>query len=195
MRRLLIVATMLLLTAPAWAVETWYFRSTAGEACGPGDREDLSETAGSSATLKTMDGTGDTWNVIEARTIAAGNWQVCTDLTVASGGGQAGRVTWIVQRYNSSCVQQGGDIINDQSANLTSGASGEVCSSTADPGQLAFAAGDLIVVTVSQTQGSRQVDLYYDGAAAGAADSRLTHPDEYVASTRRIFNVGMILVP
>jgi hypothetical protein len=131
-----------------------------------------------------MDGTGDSWNVIEVRTIAAGNWQVCTDLTVAGGGGPPGRVTWLVGRYNSSCVQQGSDIINEQSGNLSTGSSNEVCSATADPGQLTFASGDFVVVTVTQTNGSRQIDVDYDGSGS-TDDSRLTHPDEAVVGGRR----------
>ncbi len=180
MRRLLIA--LALVASPAFAEETWWLRSSAGEACGDGDREDLIASIGSGNANKTMLDPGDSWNVVEARTIAAGNWQVCTDLDVATGGGPAGRVAWVVARYNSSCVQQGADIINEESANLPTGVN-EACSATADPGQLAFASGDFVVVTVSKTRGTRTILLQYNNSTADW-DSRLTHPDEFVASAR-----------
>ena len=68
--------------------ETWYFRTAEGAACGDGDRESLSESAGSSTATKVLDSTGATWNRTETtRSIGAGNWQVLFDATTGSGSG------------------------------------------------------------------------------------------------------------
>lgn len=57
------------------APETWYALSSAGQACGTGDRESISVTPGSSLATKLLDGTGDTWNRSETtRSIVAGDW-------------------------------------------------------------------------------------------------------------------------
>ena len=196
MNRGLVALLFLLLASPALALETWYFRDTAGAACGAGDREALNQTAGASVAPKVLDGTGDTWSRTEspARNIAAGNWQVCTDLDVAGGGGQAARVTWLVQVWDSACTtQQGADIINEQSANLTNGSTAEYCSTASDPGQINFSDNDILIVTVSKTQGTRTVTLRYNNSDLSDADSRLTHPDEAVAGSGRAMVVGGML--
>ena len=160
--------------------ETWYLRSAAGAACGSGVRESLNQTAGSAATTTVLNGTGDTWNRTEtARTIGAGNWQVLFDAATGSGGGPGNRVTVLVERRNSDCVVQQ-TIINEE-VDLTKGTTQEYSTATTDPGNVDFAAGDILTVTLTQTRGNQTVTLRYEGAASSDADSRLVHPDELVA--------------
>ncbi|MFQ6027167.1 MAG: hypothetical protein ACE5Q6_06725 [Dehalococcoidia bacterium] len=157
--------------------ETWYLRATAGTACGVGDREALNQTVGSAVSTKALDGTGDTWNRAEspARDIAAGDWQVLFDATTDSGGGPPNRVTVLVQRRDSGCnVQQ--TIINEE-ITLSEGTA-EYQTSNADPGEVSFADGDILTLTLTQTTGNQTVTVRYAGTAGGDADSRLTHPDE-----------------
>jgi hypothetical protein len=180
MRRLAIGLALLLFSVPAaYAVETWYLRATASSnTCGPGDQENLSETQGTAGATKVLDSTGDTWDTDETRTIAAGAWQVCIDITI-SGGGSPARARVLVEHVNSGCTLQTA-IIDETSPNLSSG---EFCTATQDPGQIAFSAGDIITVTIFKTTGARTATLDYDDNIT-SADSRLTHPDEFVASTR-----------
>ena len=108
---LLVLLPLMVQAAP----ENWLLRSSAGSACGNGDRESLNQTAGSNAATKVLDGSGDTWNRTEtARTIGAGNWQLFFDATTGSGSGSPNKVTVLVERRNSSCVVQGSAIIDEE---------------------------------------------------------------------------------
>ena len=76
-------------------------------------------------------------------------------------------------------VQQ--TIINEQ-IGLNKGATQEYSTTLTDPGQVDFSDGDILTVTLTQTQGNQTVTLRYDAAAGGDADSRLTHPDEQASA-------------
>jgi hypothetical protein len=158
--------------------ETWYARDSAAPlACGPGTRKNLSETVGSSTKALRLDGTGDTWNKAESRTIAAGDWRVAMVLDTDSGGGPQNRVNVLVQRVNSSCTVQGSDIINE-TIDVTKGDSGKTYFTTLpnDPGEITFAAGDGVLVTFTDTNGNQWKDVKYDGGVGG--NTSLVHPDE-----------------
>lgn len=160
--------------------ETWECRDTAGAACGPGDREALSETAGSSLTTKALDGTGDTWNASEERSIASGDWSVRFSIDCGTGGGPQNVVNVTVARFNSSCVQQGADIINED-VNVAKGDDNQAyTTATQNPGQVDFASGDIIRVVFTDAGGSQIKTLNYNGSALGDK-TWLTHPDEVVA--------------
>ena len=126
--------------------ETWYFRTAEGAACGDGDRESLSESAGSSTATKVLDSTGATWNRTETtRSIGAGNWQVLFDATTGSGSGPTNKVTVLVERRTSPCsVQQ--EIINEQ-ITLTEGTTTEYSTTVTDSGMVSFDTGDILTVT------------------------------------------------
>ena len=171
---LLVLLPLIVQAAP----ENWRLRSSAGSACGNGDRESLNQTAGSNAATKALDGSGDTWNRTEsARTIGAGDWQLFFDATTGSGGGSPNKVTVLVERRNSSCVVQGSAIINEE-VTTTKGATQEYATAATASGSVDLAAGDLITVTLTQTNGGQTVTLRYDGADGGDADSKLVHPGE-----------------
>lgn len=158
--------------------ETWYLRDGAGAACGPGDRESLSEAAGASVATKVLDGTGDTWNRTEspARSIAAGNWTFYFDITCGSGGGAPNRVTVLIERRNSSCAVQE-EVVNEE-ITVSKGVTDEYSTEPVDPGQVDFADGDILTVILTQTNGGQTVTLRYNDSDPSDADSRLVHPDE-----------------
>jgi hypothetical protein len=154
--------------------EVWYLRTTAGSACGPGDRESLSETQGSSNSTKALDGTGDTWNVSEERTILAGNWTLYFDVECPDAGGPQNKINVLVERRNSSCIVQGSAIINED-VDITKGATQEYSTTPTDPGEIAFSSGDLITVILTDANGNQAKTVYYNGSGS-SYDSRLVHP-------------------
>ncbi len=112
---LVFALVFILVVARVWAApEVWYLNSTPGAACGPGDQEALSQSAGSSPKTKVLDGTGDTWGRTQASssTIESGDWQVTFDATTDSGAGPLNRVNVLVEIRDAACsVQQ--TVINE----------------------------------------------------------------------------------
>ena len=156
--------------------ETWYFTNASGAACGPGTRQALSQTAGSSA--QTQDVTSEqTWNRTEsARSIAAGTWTLTLDVTTGSGGGAPNRITAVIERRNSSCTVQ--ETIGSQtSSNLSAGSSETVTLTYSGVSQIDFSSGDILTVRIVRSNGNRSQVIDYNGSSGGASDSRLDHPD------------------
>lgn len=159
--------------------ETWYWKSGTGAACGPGTRRPLEQTAGASAATQDL-ASEHTWNRVEsARTIAAGNWSVFADITTGSGGGPANKVTIVIERRNGSCVVQ--QTIGTVEVTTTKGATSEFTFNFGDPGQVVFAADDILTCRIVKTAGNQAVTLRFNGAAAGDADTRLVQPEASVA--------------
>ena len=160
-------------------METWYFRTGTGAACGPGTQRPLNLSNGT--TPSTEDITSEhTWNRVESvRSIQTGNWSVIIDVTTGAGGGAPNRVTAVVERRNSSCVVQE-TILNVQSGNLTAGATEEITLTATGVGQINFVAGDILTIRIVRSAGTRTEVLRFDDDPTTDADSRLTTPDVVV---------------
>ncbi len=176
---LVLALVLLLVVARVWAApEVWYLNSTPGAACGPGDQEALSQSAGSSPKTKVLDGTGDTWGrtQVSSSTIESGDWQVTFNATTDSGGGPPNRVTVLIEIRDAACsVQQ---TITNEAVVLSKGSTQEYTTSPVNPGQVAVAAGQIVTVSFTQTNGNQTITLRYDDDAGTDSDSRLTQPDE-----------------
>ncbi len=170
---------LLLVVAKVWAApEVWYLNSTPGAACGPGDQEALSQSAGSSPKTKVLDGTGDTWGRTQASssTTESGDWQVTFDATTDSGGGPPNRVTVLIEIRDAACLVQ--QTITNEAVVLSKGSTQEYTTSPVNPGQVAVAAGEIVTVSFTQSNGNQTITLRYDDNASTDSDTRLTQPDE-----------------
>jgi hypothetical protein len=157
--------------------ETHHFTDNAGQSCGAGDREAIESSPAALEQTKALDGTGDTWNKVETRTIDSGNWTVKFSIDCGTGGGPQNRVRVQLGRFNSSCVLQGSLII-DEAVDVAKGdAKQEYTTTPQDPGQVAFSTGDILKVELSDDNGSQTKTVHYDGFAANQ-QTTVTHPDE-----------------
>lgn len=158
--------------------ETWYWRNSTGAAAGPGTRRALSQTQGSANTANSVTAGAWTWNYeqTDARSIQAGNWSWSYKVLTAGGGGSAARVTTTIAVYDSAGSLKS-TLNTAQTGNLTSGALNTVSGTVSEP-QVDLASGDIVIISVSQTQGSRNVDVYYNGTAD--YEATLVHPDAIV---------------
>lgn len=161
------------------ATEKWYFVDTAGEACGAGDREDLELDGATAATTKLLDGTGDTWNVVETRTIPAGDWQVSFRADVGAGFGTP-QVSVEVRRMNSSCVLQ--EAIIFQTVTLVSNTEDTYTTVLQGKGDVTFEAGDILKIEILDTSGTQTKTLKY-ADTSGVERCWLEFPDQ---ETRRL---------
>ena len=176
---LVFALVLLFVVARVWAApEVWYLNFSPGAACGPGDQEALSQSAGSSPQTKVLDVTGNTWGRTQASpsTVESGNWQVTFDATTDSGGGPPNRVTVLIEIRDAACLVQ--QTITNEAVVLSKGSTQEYATSSVNPGQVALAAGDIVTVSFTQTNGNQTISLRYDGDAGTDSDTRLTQPDE-----------------
>jgi hypothetical protein len=189
MRRAAIILILLALVSPALGVERWYYVSATGETCGNGQRDSLSETNGSSVELENVAAPGDSWNVVEARSIASGDWVWYGGFIVGSGGGAGPRVDVTIRRMNSSCVEQEViatfadiDLTKELSQNVTRTASGV--------SQINFVSGDILLVECVRTRGTVIIEARYNAVGGGGSNmSYVEHPDEVGAAERRVMRV------
>ena len=190
MRRLHILAllaTLALFSSQAFALETWYLRSDAGSpACMNGDDESLNTTAGSSAATKLLDISGDSWSQDEDRTIPAGNWQVCIDITSAAGG-SSNQVNIKVLRFSSICIPN--DTIINESVDITADTTAEYCTASTGASAIVFAATEVLAVQLTDNFGAGTKTVRYGNAASTDADSRVTFPEQG-GVTRRVMVVN-----
>ena len=189
MRRLAIVLGLLLLGTPALAQETWYFISGSGAQCAPGAADYLlSETNGSSLATENVASPGDNWSVVEARSIAAGDWSFQGRYDVGSGGGAGPQIDVTVRRYNTSCALQE-TIVTWADVDLTKEGAAELINvGPTSVGQIDFSSGDILAVTVVRTRGTVSIVQRFNGAS-GLNTSFLTHPAEVVVGGRRVMRV------
>ncbi len=166
------------------ASETWYMRDTSTDvlSCGSDLNRDTSQTAGSPQSTHTL--TTDVYDYWYGRTgpgeFEAGNWVVDFWTTTAGGGGPAGKVTVIVERVSAACVVQ--QTIVSQQLGMTKGTTQEYSTTPVNPGTVTLASGERIVIRYAQTNGARQIDLLYDNAEGGQADTQIRHPVDPVNS-------------
>ena len=165
--------------------ETWAFRKPAGAACGDGDRESLSETFGASDVDKGLDSISDTWNRTEAlaRSIAAGTWEITARITTSPGAGvPANRITCLAQRRNSACVVQE-TILNDEQTVTQGTTCVAVTFLEVGVAQIDFAAGDILTIKVSDSNGSQFKTLCYNNADGSDHETKLITPDVFVVTS------------
>lgn len=159
----------------AAATEGWYFRGTAGAACGPGSRFALSLTPDSSPisanSFILIGPDAATWNRTETlRSIAAGIWKVRARIS-ASVAGRSCRM--VIERRNAGCVVQ--ETVLDVARSLETGAAFyefEVSNPI-----IHFAAGDILTIRVGSSHLDTTVSLTYNRLNT-ADDTRLIHPIE-----------------
>ena len=172
----LIPLLLLLFVSPSFALETWYLRDTAGSpSCMDGDDESLNTTAGSTAVTKLLDGSGDSWAQDEDRTIPAGNWQVCFDVTV-SAGGASNQVLVKVLRLSSICIPN--DTIISEAVDVNDGTTEEYCTASTAASAIVFADTEVLAVVLDDNFGAQTKTVRYGNAASTDADSRLTFPEQ-----------------
>lgn len=154
---------------------TLYLRDSAGEACGPGTRKDLSTVQGASPATMDLDATGDTWNIVSPfglggiRLRAPGDWKAY--LVLKKTGLTNGTCNVKIQRRNSSCVLQ--ETLLDEDITVTSTSFVLHTVTDSSSGNTPFYLGDLLLLILTETGGT--VILEYD--QAGLSTSRIDIPD------------------
>lgn len=159
------------------AIENYFLRNSAGEACGPGDREDLSANGGASAVTKTLDAVGDSWNLAEvARTLIAGQWAVTIYYDSTTGSGPQNQVRVQVQIRGLDCAVK--QTVLDKTVVVSKGQSGGQFTVTEDVGAVVLEAGDLLSLTLSKPQGKQVIAVRYSGTVLQQALSKVRHPGD-----------------
>jgi hypothetical protein len=138
----------------------YYLASNAGQACGPGTRYSLLEDAVFTSSSEVSVNTEQTWNVLEGRAFINGLWVVDLQVAVGTGGGPQSRVGLVLERRNSACgvVEQ---ILSFESGSLTAGATNTVVSNVVGT-TLEFSAGDILLLRVVRTNGSRNISVVHN---------------------------------
>ena len=162
--------------------ESWYLSNTLESVCS-GQRT-LSETIGSSPTsLILYDGNSSprSWFKEQpAGTIASGTWEVVYRVETGTGTGQGNRVTATVEHRNATCGLKS-TILNIQSANLNAGTQQTVTATQTGVGELTIEEGDLIIVRIEHSQGTRNQFVRFNGGSPD--NSRLLHPDANISNS------------
>jgi len=152
--------------------ETWYLRSAAGEDCGPGDHESLSESQGAVFQQKLFIGGGHTWNYRESasRRVDAGDWYIIFDVQSAG----SGSVNVKVQRRSAGCAVE--QSIVDEDVAVPGSGLYELLTTLVDPGETIFAEGEILIAIFTYVD----VMLYLRyNADFVEADSRLVRPESF----------------
>lgn len=190
MKRLFLLCFLVCFAAPAAAQDTLYMRNQEGPmACSFTD-EDFDAARGALATTYRLTTTYGDSNISWADDLVAGEtrngtWDCTLNLDVGSGAGGPNRVTVRFERVNSSCAVQG-LIFEEETGTLTKG---EITNyeCTGSSASITFAAGEGVMVTIWQTNGTRLIDLNYNGADTN--DSEVVIPPIPSPSAKRVFLV------
>lgn len=177
---------LLLLALPASAQTTLYMRNQEGPmACSFAD-EDFDEARGSSAQTfrltTTYGGSTQSWadDLVSGQT-RDGTWDCTLNISVNGGAGPPNRATVRFERVNSSCAVQE-LIFEEETGTLPTGATTNY-ECTGASASITFASGEGVMVTVWKSNGTRLLDLNYNGADTD--DSEIIVPPQ-VVSDRRI---------
>jgi hypothetical protein len=186
----------LLLASPALA-QTLYLRDGTGDISGAiGTDRDLNSARGASAQTYTLPGSEtDNWNESSmGGSTLNGAWDCTVNVDVSSGGGGPNRMTVAVYRINSSGVIQE-TIFSEESGALTKGANTDYACTGVASKSVTFAAGDGVMFTAYQSNGTRTITLNYNGAdtddseivipaAATPTPTATQYPHGYAYSSR-----------
>lgn len=165
------------------AAENYFLRNSAGEACGPGDREDLSANGGASAVTKILDAAGDSWNLVEtARTVIAGQWMVTVYYDSTIGSGPQNKIRVLVQIRGDDCIVK--QTLLDETVVVSKGKNGAQFTVSADVPTIVLAADDLISLTLFKPQGNQIIKVRYNGTVTQQALSKLRQPGDNVTDSK-----------
>lgn len=163
--------------------EKLYLRDTAGLACGPGDRKDLSNVVGSSAKTLALDGTGDTWNIRHGTSAGvmhpAGTWTA--QLYLKKSGFDLGSVRADIARYSSACVEQ--EIIMTETLTVSSGTF-VAHTFSGSAGRVIFESLDRLMLIVTKLAGGCTIE--YDQPEA-VNSSWITIPDRTTVRPHEVY--------
>jgi len=173
MKRLILLLLLLAGTAQA---DTLYLRDGAGDIDGPGTDLNFSASRGSSATFQNITSTSNTdynWNTDSmAGTTLNGDWGCTINIYVSAGGGAPSKITYWLDRINSSGVWQ--ETIFTQQQTVVKDSVNDVACNGATSTSVTFAAGDGLMFTIQETGGSRTIRINYEGADTN--DSEIVIP-------------------
>lgn len=159
------------------AAENYFLRNSAGEACGPGDREDLSPNGGASAVTKILDAAGDSWNLVNVeRTLVAGQWAVTIYYDSSTGSGPQNQVRVQVQIRDFECTVK--QTVLDKTVVVSKGQNGAQFTVTEDVGVVVLEDGDLLSLILSKPQGKQVIKVRYNGTVSQQALSKVRHPGD-----------------
>lgn len=180
----LLLAMALIVTVPpssGQATETWYARDTTNEAQTQCNYNfDLSLTAGSSANSTNIVGNGEVacfYTPTLSGTRTAGTWQAFVELTATGTGGNPAA---IIRVHIVSAT----GTVGDQICTFTTGQnpSGEYDGCSSAEGQRTLTSERIRLSIERSGGGAKQLDVHYNGAPGGSADTRIVIPEETACS-------------
>jgi len=155
--------------------DTLYLRDGTGDGDCVGTDRDLLVLRGSSTQQYRLpsDAATDNWNVALPAGIYDGTWDCTINLTVSAGGGPSNEVTIQLQHAGFGCggistilLEETGELDKDSTTNYA--CTGASVSRT-------FDSGDLLRLTIWQSNGDQDIDVNFSGVGA-ANDSEIVIP-------------------